>query len=197
MKISRKVFSFFCAVLMTFGFAACLCTFGHGSAAEDAKMLSEAQAVMRAQYGENKRISTGSYDQSLAVKCVNGTFVGRKNEGVIAYKGIPFVGRQPVGELRWKTPMDVVPDDGVYEAYYNGKAPVQDGGLYEPASLYVQGEDCLYLNVWKAAEASAKKKPVMVWIHGGAYEMGGTVDPSYELHNFVKENPDVIAVSIE
>ena len=197
MKISRKVFSFFWAALMAFSFAACLCTSGHGSAAEDAKTLGEAQAVMRAQYGENKRISAGSYDQSLAVKCVNGTFVGRKNEGVIAYKGIPFVGRQPVGELRWKAPVDVVPDDGVYEAYYNGKAPMQDGGLYEPASLYVQGEDCLYLNVWKAAEASAKKKPVMVWIHGGAYEMGGTVDPSYELHNFVKENPDVIAVSIE
>ena len=114
MKISRKVFSFFWAALMAFSFAACLCTSGHGSAAEDAKTLGEAQAVMRAQYGENKRISAGSYDQSLAVKCVNGTFVGRKNEGVIAYKGIPFVGRQPVGELRWKAPVDVVPDDGVY-----------------------------------------------------------------------------------
>lgn len=36
----------------------------------------------------------------LAVKCINGTFVGRKNDNVIAYKGIPFVGKQPVGELR-------------------------------------------------------------------------------------------------
>ena len=197
MKISRKVFSFFWAALMAFSFTACLCTFGHGSAAEDAKALSEAQEVMRAQYGENKRITDGNYDKSLAVKCVNGTFVGKENDGVIAYKGIPFVGRQPVGELRWKAPVDVVPDDGVYEAYYNGKAPVQNGGLYEPASLYVQGEDCLYLNVWKGAEASGGKKPVMVWIHGGAYEMGGTVDPSYELQGFVKENPDVIAVSIE
>ena len=31
------------------------------------------------------------------------------------------------------------------------------------ASLYVQGEDCLYLNIWKADEASAEKKPVMVF----------------------------------
>ena len=36
----------------------------------------------------------------------------------------------------------------------------------------------------------------MVWIHGGAFEYGGTADPMYECHNFVKENPDVIAVSI-
>ena len=37
----------------------------------------------------------------------------------------------------------------------------------------------------------------MVWIHGGAFEMGGTVDPLYEAHNFVEENPDVIVTSIE
>ena len=36
----------------------------------------------------------------------------------------------------------------------------------------------------------------MVWGHGGAYEMGGTADPLYDGHNLVKENPDVIVVSI-
>ena len=55
---------------------------------------------MYALYGENKKITDDNYDKSLAVKCINGTFVGRKTENVIAYKGIPFVGKQPVGELR-------------------------------------------------------------------------------------------------
>ena len=41
------------------------------------------------------------------------------------------------------------------------------------------------------------KKPVMVWVHGGAFEMGGTADPLYEFSNFVRENPDVIVASIE
>ena len=36
----------------------------------------------------------------------------------------------------------------------------------------------------------------MVWIHGGAFEAGGTVDPMFDCHNFVKENPDVIVVTI-
>ena len=108
-----------------------------------------------------------------------------------AYKGIPFVGKQSVGNLRWKAPVDIVPDDGLYEAYCNGKSHCQ-----MESSLYYQGEDCLYLNVWKADDGG-KKKPVMVWIHGGAYEMGGTVDPLYECRNLVKENPKVIAVSIE
>ena len=124
--------------------------------------LDKARERMRALYGENKRITDGNYDKSLAVKCINGTFVGRKTENVIAYKGIPFVGRQPVGDLRWKAPVDCVPDDGVYEAYYMGKSPYQVDDISQIASLYVRGEDCLYLNVWKADEPSEEKKPVMV-----------------------------------
>ena len=160
------------------------------------KTLDELKAEMRALYGENKPITDGKYDKSLAVKCINGTFVGKKRDGVIAYKGIPFVGKQPVGELRWKAPVDVVADDGVYEAYYNGKTPCQTYDRSQVASLYVIGEDCLYLNVWRA-DNGGTKKPVMVWIHGGAFEFGGTVEPREEGTNFVKENPDVILVSIE
>ena len=184
--------------------------------------ITKIQERMYALYGENKKITDGNYDKSLAVKCINGTFVGRKNDNVIAYKGIPCVGKQPVGELRWKAPVDIVPDDGVYEAYYNAKSPCQGVDLWQIASLYVKGEDCLHLNVWKAASeqeqsqaslnsaereqarpkgkaegSSTEKKPVMVWIHGGAFEVGGTVEPREEGCNFIKENPDVILVSLE
>ncbi len=93
--------------------------------------------------------------------------------------------------------VDYTADDGVYEAYYIAKSPRQHETLDEEASLYVQGEDCLNLNIWKAEDAGDEKKPVMVWIHGGAFELGGTIDPLYEAHNFVKENPDVIVASIE
>ena len=193
------------AILCVMAFCLALCGSSQASAAE--KTLDELKAEVRAKYGENKRITDGNYDKSLAVKCINGTFVGKNNDGVIAYKGIPFVGRQPVGELRWKAPVDVVPDDGVYEAYYHGKSGPQIEHISEGASLYVQGEDCLYLNVWKADEKSVDgrksgaalrngKKPVMVWIHGGGWFTSGTSDPTYDCHNFVKENPDVILVSI-
>ena len=157
--------------------------------------LNEIQEMLRAQYGENKKITDGAYDKSLAVKCINGTFVGRKTENIIAYKGIPFTGKPPVGELRWKAPVDVIPDEGVYEAYYNAKSSHQVVSETENASLYYQSEDCLYLDIWKADDA-AEKKPVIVWIHGGGFELGGTVEPISECHNFVKENPDVIMVSI-
>ncbi len=116
----------------------------------DSVSISEATARMQALYGENRKITDGDYDKSLAVKCVNGTFVGKKTENIIAYKGIPFVGKQPVGELRWKAPTDVIPDDGVYEAYYFGKVPCQIGNVGQMGSLYPQGEDCLHLNIWRA-----------------------------------------------
>ena len=164
--------------------------------AEEQALLEQKKAEVRAQYGENRKITDGQYDRSLAVKCVNGTFVGRKSEGVITYKGIPFVGKQPVGEYRWKAPVDFEPDDGVYEAYYNAKSAYQRLDLSETASLYYQGEDCLYLDIWTTGNEAPEKKPVIVWIHGGGYVLGGTVDPMYDCCNFVKENNDVIFVSI-
>ena len=154
----------------------------------------DVKKLLRAQYGENHKITDGNNDKSLAVQCINGTFVGKKTENIIAYRGIPFVGKPPVGELRWKAPVDVVADNGVYEAYHNAKSAYGNEN-FEIGSLFYLSEDCLYLNVWKADDF-AVKKPVMVWIHGGAFEAGGTVDPMFDCHNFVKENPDFIVVTI-
>lgn len=157
--------------------------------------FEDEKTLLRAQYGENKKITDGNFDKSLAVKCVNGTFVGKRTDGIISYRGIPFVGKQPVGNLRWKAPVDVVPDNGVYEAYFNAKSAYGNEN-FEVGSMFYLSEDCLYLNVWKAENSSAEKKPVMVWIHGGAFEAGGTVDPTFDCHNFIKENPEVIVVTV-
>lgn len=138
----------------------------------------------------NQPISDGRYDSSLAVKCINGTFVGQRQENIISYKGIPFVGAQPIGDLRWKAPVEVTPDDGVYEAYHFGKIAVQDLSVSE-----YQGEDCLYLNIWKA-EGQAEKRPVMVWIHGGAFVSGGTSLEVFDCTNLAKEHSEVIFVTI-
>lgn len=150
---------------------------------------------IRARFGENRRI-TGEYDAALSVKCVNGTFAGKMAGHVLEFKGIPFVGEQPGGKNRFKEPVPFQEDDGVYEAYYYAKSPCQPEQESEEASLYVQGEDCLYLNVWNNTEDACRKKPVMVWIHGGAFSQSGTSDPLYDGHNFAAANPDVILVSI-
>jgi len=159
--------------------------------------IDAARERMEALYGENHEITGGDYDRSLAVKCINGTFVGQRSGDVIAYRGIPYVGHQPVEEYRWKAPVECTPDDGVYEAHYFGRIPCQMGNIMQIGSLYPTSEACLYLNVWKHAEESTEKKPVIVWIHGGAFEIGSTAEPREEGTAYVQENPDIVFASIE
>ena len=135
---------------------------------------------IRAQYGENK--NTWAMLQLYRRLNPRGRSVTLRFEGSMGDS-----------ENRNASNNEVAPNDSVYEAYYNAKSPCQNESFSEGASLYYQGEDCLYLNVWKSAETTAtEKKPVMVWIHGGAFEFGGTADPLYECRNFVEENPDII-----
>ena len=154
---------------------------------------SAVRDAIRSTYGENKPI-TGEYDVSLAAVCRNGTFVGKEQDGVKVFRGVPFA-KPPVGRLRWKRPEKADDDNGVYEAYYNGKTPIQTEWPTEQASYYPQSEDCLYLNIWTGSECLDSKKPVMVFFHGGSYGWGGTADPLYDGFNFVKANPDIILVT--
>ena len=151
---------------------------------------------IKARYGENKQIADEMYDKSLAIRCVNGTFVGKKEKNIISYKGIPFVGEQPVGKNRFKKPVPFGKDEGIYEAYHFAKGSLQPPTEGDEWCLAVLGEDCLYLNIWKNAEDTLDKKPVMVWIHGGGFTQGSTINPLYDGTNFVKDNGDVILVSI-
>ena len=144
-------------------------------------------------YHENKEIT--EFDEDLAVRCNNGTFVGLKDEYVISYKGIPYA-EPPIGNLRFKPPVEKQNSDKIYEAYYLGKSCYQTECETEQAGYYEQGEDCLTLNVWKNINSNITDKPVMVFIHGGAFGWGGTADPLYEGTNFIKENKDVILVTI-
>ncbi|MBQ9680626.1 MAG: carboxylesterase/lipase family protein [Ruminococcus sp.] len=152
-----------------------------------------AKERIRGSYGENQPV-VGAYDPALAAKCRNGTFVGRADGDVTVFRGIPFA-KPPVDSLRWKRPESVDDADGVFEAYYNGKTPIQTEWLTEQASYYPQGEDCLYLNVWKNPSCDQSDKPVMVFLHGGAYGWGGTADPMYDGKNFVTANPDIVLVT--
>lgn len=152
------------------------------------------QIRMRSLYAENVEI-TDTYDSDATAKCYNGTFVGKNNDGVVAYKGIPFA-EPPVGQLRWKSPVAAKESNQTYSAYYYGKAPIQveKGSMAGP--YYEKGEDCLTLNLWTNTTNLSMDKPVMVYLHGGSYTNGATADPLFEGHNYVKKYDDVIFVSV-
>jgi len=154
----------------------------------------EKQREVFSRYGENHAV-TGDYDKTLAVKCRNGTFVGKRQDSVLCFKGVPFA-KPPVAELRWKAPQPIEDGEGVFEAYYNGKTPIQTEWETEMASYYPQGEDCLYLNIWVNENDKTARKPVMVFLHGGSYGWGGTADPLYDGLNFVKKQSDIVLVSV-
>ena len=152
------------------------------------------KAKIRASWGENRPV-TGPYDLALAAACSNGTFVGSRKDSLLIFRGIPFA-CPPVGELRWKKPRPAPDGGGVFEAKYNGRTPIQTEWPTERASYYPQGEDCLYLNVWTAAEPERTGKTVMVFIHGGSYGWGGTADPLYDGENLVRAHPEIVLVTI-
>lgn len=156
---------------------------------------NESEVFMQNLYGKNSEI-TNEYDSNLAAICHNGTFVGTQKDSVVSFKGIPYA-KAPVGELRWKEPVPAEADDGVYEARYFGKSPIQTEWPSEVGSYYEKGEDCLTLNIWENANNDSTDKPVMVFIHGGSYGWGATSDPVYDGHNLVAKFDDIILVTVE
>jgi para-nitrobenzyl esterase len=96
------------------------------------------------------------------------------DDAVRVYKGIPYAA-PPVGKLRWQPPQPASAWDGVRACDEFGASCPQ--APYPPGSFYArpaepQNEDCLFLNVWTAAKTPQEKRPVMVWIHGGALSRG-------------------------
>jgi para-nitrobenzyl esterase len=111
--------------------------------------------------------------------------------GTFNWKGIPFA-KAPVGDLRWKAPVDPDAWTNERDAKAFGNACVQTGRLYGPGQnntydatigtalgTTVGSEDCLYLNVWQPAR-SGGPRPVIVFVHGGSNVSGYTADPVYD-----------------
>jgi para-nitrobenzyl esterase len=127
-----------------------------------------------------------------------GQVAGTTQEGVRVYKGIPFAA-PPIGDLRWRAPQPVARWTGVRQADRYGNVCVQGKGVGRvnvatdlPDSPKTS-EDCLYLNVWTAANNASDRRPVMVWLYGGAYTEGSGSSPHNEGFTLAKKG--VVLVS--
>lgn len=114
------------------------------------------------------------------VTTTDGIIEGKPVGDLTTWRGIPYAA-PPVGPLRFRAPQPTEPWSGIRDATEWGNASVQHKrgtmlaiGKYQPSS-----EDCLTLNVLAPTAASEAPRPVMVFIHGGAYTLGTSATPLY------------------
>jgi para-nitrobenzyl esterase len=113
--------------------------------------------------------------REIIVTTRSGKIEGVYEDRQFVFKGIPYAA-PPVGALRWLPPRPVTPWTGIRPAKEFGPISQQNQmpGSEMMASLAIdepQDEDCLFLNIWTPGIDDAKR-PVMVWIHGGAFIIG-------------------------
>lgn len=135
------------------------------------------------------------------VRIESGLLAGLRDEntGVRAWLGVPFAA-PPVGDLRWRPPAPARAWEGVRQAKTFAPQCVQPGraadSVYaEFAGVQPMSEDCLYLNVWTPAESPDAALPVMVWIHGGAFQQGSGANPVFVRGNLAQRGVVLVTLN--
>jgi para-nitrobenzyl esterase len=136
--------------------------------------------------------------QSAVVQTQYGKVRGYVHNGIYTYKGIPYAKAErfmpPEKPDEWK---------GIRNSMAYGPACPQNSPNVIDASEFFfhhdfgyPGEDCLRINIWSPRVNDSKKRPVMVWFHGGGYSTGsGNELPSYDGENLSKRG-DVVVVNL-
>jgi para-nitrobenzyl esterase len=137
-------------------------------------------------------------EKPSVVSTRNGKIEGQYQNGIHEFKGIPYAA-PPVGKNRWLPPQPA--------ANWNGIRPAKQYGPISPQSVMnlsgpgipnfahqPQSEDCLFLNVWTPG-LDDNRRPVIFWIHGGAFIMGAGSESFMEGGNLAKRG-DIVLVTI-
>ncbi|MEV0030377.1 carboxylesterase/lipase family protein [Nocardia sp. NPDC050793] len=110
---------------------------------------------------------------TIDIETADGVVRGRRGRRVVRWRSLPYAA-PPVGDLRFRAPQPVRPWAGVRTATEFGFASMQHraGARIGPRAYQPTSEDSLTLNVTAPAAPSTGPRPVLVFIHGGAYLIG-------------------------
>lgn len=139
--------------------------------------------------------------QPATVTVESGALRGEIVDGVSRFLGVPYAA-PPVGTLRWAPPRPAEAWSGVRDATTHAPSCMQaitPEGFGPWTKEYVApppvSEDCLHLNVWAPASKGSEARPVLVWIHGGAFMSGSNSVPIYDGAALAGQGIVVVAIN--
>lgn len=182
-------------IMKTLAFA----TMAGGFATESGAILANAQypKISSATGDSISASSSGPY-----VETEYGRIRGCIRNGIHTFKGIPY-GADTSGANRFMPPRKPDAWTGIRSCLYHGSIcpqPMTSFTDHEYSWLFsfifsTQDEDCLHLNLWTPG-LDNRKRPVMVWIHGGRFSTGSAIElPSYDGENMARRG-DVVFVGL-
>lgn len=128
------------------------------------------------------------------VETDKGPVRGVREQGLEVFKGIPYAAA-PTGPYRWQPPQPAPAWIEPLDTRQFGPAAPQTPDELELDLDAPQSEDCLTLNVWTPGIDDGRR-PVMVWIHGGAFSWGSARNDLYDGSQYA-ERGDVVVVTIQ
>ncbi|CAM4071015.1 carboxylesterase/lipase family protein [Kerstersia similis] len=133
------------------------------------------------------------------VETAAGRVRGVQNNQGYAFRGIPY-GETTAGANRFQPPVKKQPWAGVRDATRHGaSAPQLKGASVAEFAWYwsdvAADEDCLSLAVYTPAINDGKKRPVLFWLHGGAFSAGAGTSDGFD-GSFLAQSQDVVVVSV-
>jgi para-nitrobenzyl esterase len=147
-----------------------------------AALLSAAQSAVLAQ--------TAPATTAVIVKTPAGELRGSEQDGMRSFLGVPYA-KPPVGDLRWRPPQPLPAWSGARDALQFGAQCMQGRRGTTPVAM---SEDCLFLNIWVPAKPKHRHLPVLVWVHGGAFEVGSAGQPVYDGASLARQ--DLVVVTL-
>lgn len=142
-------------------------------------------------------------DSHAVVETAAGKVRGFTRNGIVTFRGIPY-GASTESARRFLPPVKAAPWTGVRSTMFWGPVSPQSVGppssdenaWFWEADDGRQSEDCLRLNVWTPALKDNRKRPVMVWFHGGGFTIGSSQQEHFYDGENMSRRGDVVVVSV-